>query len=144
MTRLKRLCIDWFWPDQTTFLTKGRRYAKLYFWGAALLLALGLVPIVGTHYSFTREWDPLMTELIDELESAREQPQAVPARTLKAAAFTVRAFQQFLRDMLFFFYILCFGISSMILNVGIYWLRAHQALSQAIQARPQDRPEANT
>jgi hypothetical protein len=144
MTRLKRLCIDWFWPDRTTFLTKGRRYAKLNLWGAALLLIFGLLAGAGIHYFFSRELDPWMTAIVAELDSTREHPQAVPVRTLKAAAGIVRTFQQFFREMLFFFYILCFVISSMILYFGIYWLRAHQALSQAIQTCPQDRSQPNS
>lgn len=85
-----------------------------------------------------------MIAMVDELESASENQQVVPARTLKGAAGTVRAFQQLLRDLLFFFPILSFAVSAMVFYAGVNWLRTNQALSEGTQTRPQDRPEANT
>lgn len=137
MAKWKRLLIDWFWPDTTTFLTKGRRDGMLYLISAVFVVIGGLICTLVFNHWIRSEIDPFMSSLVVRLESASQGNGVVSVSDLKNAAAALEICRREIKSAPTFYLPLLFLLCLVFFIAnGILLLRAHQAVSAAVQDRP--------
>jgi len=127
MTRLKRLCIDWLWPDRTTFITKGRRWGIAYLVLAALSVFMLLPPTLYVFHLVKSEAKPRLELMIQNLDSAARATNESTAVEIQNARDWIHESVSLLD---YFCYLLLFVICVLACwaaACGVLLLRAHHA-----------------
>ncbi len=128
MTRLKRLCIDWFWPDRTTFLTKGRRWGIISFVMAALSFAILVPPILYAFYLVEGKVQPRLEILIENLDAVAKDADKSTAAEIHSARDWIRESMWFL-EWFCYLHVLTLGVIVVsLIACGTLSLRAYHAL----------------
>jgi hypothetical protein len=136
MTRLKRLCIDWFWPDRTTFITKGKRYGTLYLALGSLCCVLVLPGVMYCFYLVKVELEPRVAHAIAEFEVAIKASERAAVADFERALHWLRELSWLPEFVCYLFLLMTFILAGWAFGCGILLLRANQALSKEMQMPP--------
>ena len=128
MATLKRLFIDWFWPDRTTFITKGRRWGIVYLVLAALSFVILVPPILYAFYLVEAKVQPRLEIMIENLGTVAGDADKSTAAEIHNARDWIRESMWFLEWFCFLHVLMLGVIVSALVACGCLLLRAHHAL----------------
>jgi hypothetical protein len=133
MTKLKRLCIDWFWPDRTTFIAKGRRYGIQYLVVGGLCWVIILPLALFALFLVKAEIDPKVVNAIASFETAIKASEGAPVVDFERALYWLRELAWFPEFVCYMFLLMLFTLSGWAFGCGILLLRANQAISADLE-----------
>lgn len=128
MTKLKRLCIDWFWPDRTTFITKGRRYGHLYLAVGGLCIVIMLPLVLYALYLVKAELNPKVVNEIAGFEAAINASEGATVVDFERALYWLRELSWFPEFVCYMFLVMIYILSFWAFSCGVLLLRANRAL----------------
>lgn len=128
MTKLKRLCIDSFWPDRTTFVSKGRRWGIAYLVLAVLSVFVMLPPTLYIFHLVEDEAKPRLELMIQNLDSAARATNESTAVEIQNARDWIHESVSLLDYFCYLLLTFIIVIACCAAECGVLLLRAHHAL----------------